>query len=109
MLKAYPAIAPPFVNDGDDFLIMDGYTVHLTNYAEELVAENDIIPSAIPPNSSNIRQFMDLILFGLTKLLPSKANRLNFCLIQAIHLSMIISFFMAAATLANIIKSSRNT
>jgi hypothetical protein len=97
-----------FSYHGPAFLIMDNCPAHRGEKFDQLCALHRIIPVWLPPHSSNQLQMLDLCIFGVTKRLIFKANKLEKVNLQSDHIIRILDGFMAAAVPRNVVASFRN-
>jgi hypothetical protein len=93
---------------GDVFLIYDNCIAHSSDVIDELLLDHRIIPLPLPPHSSSQLQPLDLSLFGITKRLISRANKLESHNVQTEHVCKVLSSFYSASTPLNIIKSFKS-
>jgi hypothetical protein len=90
---------------GPSVLLMDNCTSHTSDRFRQLCEEAAVVPFYFPPHSSNQLQPLDLSLFGVTKRLLARMNRLDAVNIQTKHIAQVVSSFMSAATPLNIVKT----
>jgi hypothetical protein len=94
-----------FGYQGPAVLLLDGCTAHSSPKISALCDENHVIPLAFPPHSSNQVQPLDLSIFGITKRLVARVNRMESMNVQTDHIAKVVCSFMAAATPVNIVKT----
>jgi hypothetical protein len=66
------------------------------------------MPLFLPPHNSNQPQPLDLSVFGLTKRLLIRVNRMEKLNIQTQHVGQVVCAFMSALVPLNVAKSFRN-
>jgi hypothetical protein len=94
--------------DGPAFLVMDNCTAHEGEEFRQMCQESNIIAIFLPPHSSNQLQMLDLSIFGVTKRMIARVNKLEKVNVQTTHIHQILQGFYSAATPANIVASFRN-
>jgi hypothetical protein len=94
-----------FDYEGPALLLMDNCTAHQSPEFREICAAERMIPFYFPPHSSNQLQPLDLLIFGVTKRLLTRFNRLDSVNIQTSHIAQTVCSFMSAATPLNILKT----
>jgi hypothetical protein len=82
---------------GPGVLIMDSCTAHAGDDFHALCVESGVELVLIPPHSSNQLQMLDLCVFGVTKRLIARTNKLEKCNVQTAHIVSILNGFNAAA------------
>jgi hypothetical protein len=92
---------------GPAFIILDNCSAHSGSEFLEICAEHNLIPIFIPPHSSHQVQPLDLCIFGVTKKLIGRLNRLEKMNVQTAHVAQIVNSFLAAATPSNIVETFR--
>jgi hypothetical protein len=63
------------------------------------------LPNPLPPHSSHLFQALDLSLFGITKRLLARLNKMEGLNVQSDQIGGMVCSFMSAATSANIVKT----
>jgi hypothetical protein len=71
----------------------------------ELCEIHRVVPCYFPPHNSNQLQPLDLSLFGITKRLLSRVNKLDAVNIQTRHIASVVCAFLAAAVPWNVVKT----
>jgi hypothetical protein len=89
-------------------LIMDNCSAHRGDLFEQLCRTNQVKILWLPPHSSNQLQMLDLSVFGITKRLIIRINKLEAVNVQTDHIVRVVNGFMSAAVPKNIIASFRN-
>jgi hypothetical protein len=89
-------------------LILDGCSAHDGDFFLDLCMEHNIIPFPIPPHSSKQVQPLDLCVFGVTKRLMTRLNRMDEANVQSVHMARLFSAFHSACNPVNVIASFRN-
>jgi hypothetical protein len=97
-----------FCYSGPAFLLLDNCTAHSGAVSEELCALHDIHRLFLPPHSSNQLQMLDLCIFGVTKRIISRINRLEALNVQSAHIGQVVCSFLSAASPMNVAASFRN-
>jgi hypothetical protein len=97
-----------FSYQGPAFLILDNCSAHRGAEFEHLCGAHRVVPVWLPPHSSNQLQMLDLCIFGVTKKLIFRANKLEKVNLQSDHIVRILDGFMAAAVPHNVVQSFRN-
>jgi hypothetical protein len=87
-------------------LILDGCSGRDGDFFLDLCMEHNIVP--FPPHSSNQVQPLDLCVFGLTKRLMMRLNKMEEANVQSLHFAKLISAFHSACNPINVIASFRN-
>jgi hypothetical protein len=77
-------------------LIVDNCTFHGTEQFHALYAEHNVMPLFLPPHNSSQLQPLDLSVFGLTKWLLIRVNRMEKLNIQTQHFGQVVCAFMSA-------------
>jgi hypothetical protein len=94
--------------DGPAILMLYNCTAHTTPKFAEICGQYRIIPVLLSPHSSNQLQVLDFSLFGVTKRLIARVNRMEGVTVQTAHVCDVVNAFFAACTPINIVKSFRN-
>jgi hypothetical protein len=76
-LKEIAERRPESHYDGPAMLIIDGCTAHDGDFFLDLCMEQNIIPIPIPLHSSHFVQSLNLIIFGVTKRLITRLNKIE--------------------------------
>jgi hypothetical protein len=97
-----------FQYKGPAFLILDGCICHHSTHVEQLCEMYFIHFIYLPAHSSNQTQALDLSIFGLTKSILNRVNRLDSVNIQSSHIAAVLSAFQSSATITNIVKAFSN-
>jgi hypothetical protein len=84
-------------SQGPAVLFLDNCSAHNGPRFHELCGAHRVVPCYFPPHSSNQLQPLDLSLFGITKRLLSRVNRLDAVNIQTRHVASVVCAFLAAA------------
>jgi hypothetical protein len=95
-------------DNGPAFLILDDCSADNGPGFRQLCKDQNIIPIFLPPHPSNQRQTLDLSIFGTTKRIISRANRLEEVPIQIFHICRVVCSFLSAAMPINIVQSFNN-
>jgi hypothetical protein len=90
---------------GPAILLMDNCSCHATAPFLEFCQSEHLIPLYFPPHSSNQLQPLDLLIFGVTKRLLLRVNRLDSVNVQSSHIAQVVCSFMSAATPLNILRT----
>jgi hypothetical protein len=90
------------------FLILDNCSAHTTGDFRDLASDHHIIPIFLPPHSSNQTQVLDLSVFGITKRLIARVNRIQDANIQGFHIAQVVCSFMSAVNPVNVVQSFKN-
>jgi hypothetical protein len=93
--------------NGPSDLILDNCTAHSRETFTSLCQQNRVVPFYLPPHSSHLLQALDVSLFGITKRLLSRANRMEALNVQSGHIAGIVCSFMSATTPLNVIQTFR--
>lgn len=93
---------------GPAVLVLDGCTAHDGDYFWDTCLRKNVIAIPIPPHSSNQVQPCDLCVFGLTKRLIRRLNRIGDGNIQSVHIAKLVSACHSACNPVNVIASFRN-
>jgi hypothetical protein len=93
---------------GPPFLILDNCSAHTNADFTDLCSLNVIVPVFLPPHSSNQSRVLDLSIFGITKGLIGRVNRIDPANVQSFHVAHVVCSFLSAANPANIIHSFRD-
>jgi hypothetical protein len=93
---------------GRAILILDNCSAHRGPEFERLCQEHWVIVMWLPPHSLNQPQMLDLYLFGATKKLIARINKLERVNVQTDHIVRALGGFMAAAVPHNILASFGN-
>jgi hypothetical protein len=94
--------------NGRAVLMLDGCTAHSSPRVNQLCEANNVKLFPLPPHSSNQLQALDLSLFGVTKRLMARVNRMETVNVQSKHIAQVVCAFLSAATPLNIVASFRN-
>jgi hypothetical protein len=89
-------------------LILDGYSAHDGDFFLDLCMEHNLVPCPIPPHSSNQVQPLDLCVFGVTKRLMTRLNRMNEANVHSVHGARLFSAFHSACSPVDVIASFRS-
>jgi hypothetical protein len=81
---------------GPAVLLIDNCSAHNGPRFHELCGVHRVVPCYFPPHSSNQLQPLDLSLFGVTKRLLSRVNKLDAVNIQTRHVASVVCAFLAA-------------
>jgi hypothetical protein len=95
--------------DGRAVLILDNCTAHATERFHALCDEHNVLPLFLPPHSSNQLHPLDGAMFGITKRMLVRANRMNRLNIQTQYVAQVVCVFLSTATPTNITKNFRNS
>jgi hypothetical protein len=90
---------------GPAVILLDNCSCHMADRFTELCRAERVIPLYFPPHSSNQLQPLDLLVFGVTKRLLTRMNRLDSINIQSAHIAQVVCAFMSAATPLNVVKT----
>jgi hypothetical protein len=91
--------------NGPAVLFLDQCSAHISQRFQELCPVNHVVPCYFPLHTFNQFQPLDLSLFGITKRLIARANKLDAVNIQTKHLSSVVCAFLSAAVPLNIVKT----
>jgi hypothetical protein len=94
--------------NGPTFLMLDNCSTHTTSDFRDLWADHHIVPIFLLPHSSNQTEVFDLSVFGLTKLLVARVNRIEETNVQSFHSAQVVCSFLSAANPINVIQSFKN-
>jgi hypothetical protein len=89
-------------------LILDGCSAHDGDFFLDLCLEHNFVRFPIPPHSSNQVQPLDLCVFGVTKRLMTRLNRMDEANVQSVHVARLFSAFHSACDPVNVIASFWN-
>jgi hypothetical protein len=92
-------------SDGPVVLFLDQCFAHQNDRFLPLCADNNVKVCYFPPHSSNQLQPLGLCLFGVTKRLLTRTNRLEAMNIQTKHIARVFCSFLAAAVPIMIVKT----
>jgi hypothetical protein len=90
---------------GPAVLIMDNCTAHRGQVFQDLCRQHHVLVVFLPPHSSNQLQMLDLCIFGVTKRIIRRMNRVLDVNQQTDHLVKIIESFLRACIPRNIVSS----
>jgi hypothetical protein len=90
---------------GQAFLVLDNCSAHRGPEFLELCSEHNLSPVFIPQHSSHQVQPLNLCIFGITKKLIGRLNKLEKMNVQTAHIVQLVNTFIAAATPSNIIQT----
>jgi hypothetical protein len=93
---------------GSAFMMLDNCSGRTSEDFRGLCAHNMIIPIFLPPHSSTHTQILDLSIFGLTKRIIARVNRIDTCNIQRFHIASVVCSFESAANPMKISQSFQN-
>jgi hypothetical protein len=82
--------------------MLDGCTAHDGDYFLDLFMEKNIVPLSTPPHSSHQFQPCDLCVFGVTKPLIVRLNKLDEMNVKSIHIAKLLSAFHSACNPVNV-------
>jgi hypothetical protein len=88
-------------------LLLDGCSAYDGDFFFDLCLQHNIIPCYIPPHSSNQVQPLDLCVFGVTKRLMTRLNKMDKENIQSVHAGKFVSAFHSTCNRVNVIASFR--
>jgi hypothetical protein len=88
---------------GPAVILLDNCSCHATQRFAEFCEREHVIPLYFPAHSSNQLQPLDLSIFGITKRLLARTNRLDSVNIQSAHIARVVCSFMSSANPLNII------
>jgi hypothetical protein len=93
---------------GPAVLILDGCSAHDGDFFLDLCMEHNVIRLPIPAHSSNEVQPLDLCIFGVTKRLMTRLNRIDETNVQSVHRARLFSAFHSACKPVNVNASFRS-
>jgi hypothetical protein len=93
---------------GAAILILDIGSAHHRPEFEHLCREHRVAVMWLRPHFSNQLQMLDLCLFGVTKKLIVRINKLEWVNVQTDHIVRVLDGFLAATVPHNIVASFRN-
>jgi hypothetical protein len=88
-------------------LMLDNCSFHMAHRFLEACDHERVLSDYLPPDSSNQLQPLDLSIFGITKRLLARINRLDSVNVQSRHIAQLVSAFMSAATPVSIVEKFR--
>jgi hypothetical protein len=88
-----------------DILILDNCSAHCGGTFTALCVQHRVVAIYLPPHSSHILQTLDLSIFGITKRLLSRANKMEKLNVQPSRIAGVVNSFMSAAVPHNIIQT----
>jgi hypothetical protein len=94
---------------GPVFLMLDNCSAHITQNCNDLYSAHGVLPIFLPPYSSNQTQVLNLSLFGVTRRLIVRVNRLDIANIQNFHMAQVACSLMSAANPSNVVQSFKNS
>jgi hypothetical protein len=89
-------------------LILDGCSAHDGDFLPRFVQGAQCRPNYHSPHSSNQFQPLDLCVFGVTKRLMARLNRMDAANVQSVHIARLLSAFHSACNPVSVIASLRN-
>jgi hypothetical protein len=89
-------------------LILDGCSAHDGDFFRDVCMEHHVVPFPIPPHSSSQVQPLDLCVFGVTKRLMTRLDKMDEANVQSVHVASLFSAFHSGCNPVNVIASFRN-
>jgi hypothetical protein len=89
-------------------LILDGCSADDGDFFIDLCMEHSVVPFPIPLHSFNQVQPLDLSVFGVTKRLMTRLNRMDEANVQPVQIAQLFTAFHSACNPVDVIASFRN-